>query len=308
MATADLLIGDALTTLRKFDDEVFDCCITSPPYYNLRNYKVEGQLGQEKTPEEFIYNLLEVLMEVYRVLKPHGTLWLNLGDSYANKQYGTVKHKDLVGVPWTMAFALRSSGWFLRQDIIWHKPNPMPESIKDRCTKAHEYLFLLSKNQKYYYDYDAILEPSVNPKATAKRYESGFGGKKNVELLETGQQHTRPIGNKKLHYKNLQDKGQPVNSFHLSRLEGREYMSPVRNKRSVWTVTTKPFKEAHFATFPPDLIEPCVLAGCPEGGTILDPFNGAGTTGLVALKHNRNYLGIDLNPEYIEITRRRLGL
>lgn len=308
MATADLLIGDALTTLKKFDDEVFDCCVTSPPYYGLRNYGNNKQLGAEATPEQYTINLLEVLMEVYRVLKPHGTLWLNLGDSYANKQYGTVKHKDLVGVPWTIAFALRSSGWFLRQDIIWHKPNPMPESIKDRCTKAHEYLFLLSKNQKYYYDYDAILEPSVNPKATAKRYESGFGGKKNVELLETGQQHTRPIGNKKLHYKNLQDKGQPANSFHLSRLEGREYMSPVRNKRSVWTVTTKPFKEAHFATFPPDLIEPCVLAGCPEGGTILDPFNGAGTTGLVALKHNRNYLGIDLNPEYIEITRRRLGL
>ena len=335
MITTDLIVGDALTTLKRFDDRVFDCCVTSPPYFGLRNYNVSGQIGLEQTPDEYVQKIVHVFREVWRVMKDDATLWLNLGDSYASMgttgqtdevtgwKHGElenlkrsrargvgngVKPKDLIGIPWRVAFALQADGWYLRQDIIWHKPNPMPESVKDRCTKAHEYIFLLSKNQKYYYDYEAILEPSVNPEATAKRYKSGFGGKKSIELLESGQQHTRPIGNKILHYKNLQDKGQPVNSFHLSRLEGKEYMSPVRNKRSVWTVTTKPFKEAHFATFPPDLIEPCILAGCPEGGTVLDPFNGAGTTGLVSKKHNRNYVGIDLNPEYIKISRKRLGL
>ena len=288
MTTADLIIGDALTTLRKFDDGVFDCCVTSPPYYKLRDYTVEGQLGQEKTPEEYIYNLDVILGEVYRVLKPQGTLWLNLADTYHNK--------ELLCIPWRVAWSVRYTGWKLRQDIIWHKTNSMPESVKDRCTKAHEYIFLFFKQSPYYFDHEAILEEAT-----------GYDGRKDT-YYKGGNKDMSGGAHERWRYKNLQDKGQPVNSFHLSRLEGKEYMSPVRNKRSVWTVSNKPLKEAHFATFPPDLIEPCILAGCPEGGTVLDPFNGAGTTGLVALKHSRNYVGIDLNPEYIEISRKRLGL
>lgn len=331
--------GDVLEILKTFPDESIHCCVTSPPYWGLRDYGVEGQIGLEKTPEEYVSKMVEVFREVKRVLRKDGTLWLNLGDSYAMKfgggkgrKSGTtkaavdeiekppreippgLKPKDLVGIPWMVAFALRADGWYLRQDIIWHKPNCMPESVKDRCTKAHEYIFLLSKNRKYYYDNEAIKEDA-----------------------KTGK----------------------------------------RNKRSVWTVTTKPFKGAHFAVFPEDLIEPCILAGtspqaceicgapwervverkrfkrnelppsdpryrpnvyqgayngingkgdagytetktigwqptctCQNEGKgrciVLDPFMGSGTTAVVALKHNRNYIGIELNPEYIKIAEKRI--
>jgi len=263
-----IIKGDCIKSLKKLDDKSVNTCITSPPYWGLRNYQEYKQLGMEDTPEEFISNLVDVFREVKRVLRDDGTVWLNLGDTYCgtghkgnytdpkhkegrngqkialNNKIDGLKSKDLVGIPWRVALALQQDGWYLRQDIIWHKPNTMPESVKDRCTKAHEYIFLLSKNKKYYYDYEAIKEDAV-------------------------------IGKK-------------------------------RNKRSVWTVPTKPFKGAHFATFPMDLIEPCVLAGCPEGGTVLDPFGGSGTTGLVADRNGRNAVLIELNNEYAEMARDRL--
>ena len=309
--------GDAIEVLKTIPDQSINTCITSPPYWGLRDYGVEVQIGLEKTPEEYVSKMVEVFREVKRVLRDDGTLWLNLGDSYAgswgnyaptgqggqrpknterwqrrayeskadwrpptsNKHEG-LKPKDLVGIPWMVALALRADGWYLRSDIIWHKPNAMPESVKDRPTKAHEYIFLLSKSRKYYYDADSIKEPSSDLEKSKKRYEKPFGGKKAEELLKTNQVHTRTIG--------------------MRKFDGK------RNKRSVWTVPTRPFPEAHFATFPPDLIEPCILAGCPEGGVVLDPFVGSGTTLLVATRHNRRSIGIELNPDYIKIAERRL--
>lgn len=281
-------------------------CVTSPPYWGLRDYGVDGQLGLEPTPEEYVANLVEVFREVRRVLRDDGTLWLNLGDTYAGswgsashdingkarrtgtnqrpptsyKQKG-LKPKDLVGIPWRVAFALQADGWYLRSDIIWHKPNPMPESVTDRPTKAHEYIFLLSKSQKYYYDADSIKEPSSDLEKSKKQYEKPFGGKKAEELLKTDQVHTRIIG--------------------MREFDGK------RNKRTVWTVPTQPFPEAHFAVYPPALITPCILAGCPVGGTVLDPFAGSGTTLLVATQYHRKSIGIELNPEYVEIAKRRLN-
>jgi DNA modification methylase len=289
----------------------------------LRDYGVEEQMGLEKTPEEYVSKMVEVFREVKRVLRDDGTLWLNLGDSYAgswgnyaptgqgdqrpknterwqrrayegktdwrpptsNKHEG-LKPKDLVGIPWMVAFALRADGWYLRQDIIWHKPNCMPESVKDRCTKAHEYIFLLSKSLKYYYDAEAIKEPIAA--STVERAKS----KNNASTRK--------------------DKGAAQWQSGLTPEQQDKWYSnidknTVRNKRSVWTVTTKPFKGAHFAVFPPDLIEPCILAGCPVGGTVLDPFAGSGTTLLVATQHHRKSIGIELNPEYIEIAKRRLN-
>jgi len=259
--TIKILNGDCRDVLKTLPDQSVHTCVTSPPYFGLRDYGHTGQMGLEPTPDEFVSELVNVFREVRRVLRDDGTLWLNLGDSYASYRDGkanpdttrglsegtlvpkgsaknrmsstfvgtSIKHKDLIGIPWRVAFALQADGWYLRQDIIWHKPNPMPESVTDRCTKAHEYIFLLSK-------------------------------------------------------------------------------SPMRNRRSVWTVTTKPFKGAHFATFLQDLIEPCILAGCPEGGTVLDPFGGAGTTGLVAKRNNRNAILIELNEEYVNLSIDRIGL
>jgi DNA modification methylase len=303
--TWDVRTGDALEVLRTYPNDSFDVCITSPPYWGLRDYAVAGQLGLEKTPEEYVANLVSVFREVKRVLRSDGTLWLNLGDSYAASVKGTgghqslkvqikgrrnfqefesgprkfdhgLKPKDLVGIPWRVAFALQADGWYLRSDIIWHKPNPMPESVTDRPTKAHEYIFLFAKSEKYYYDALTIKEktkPGTKP-------ASNKPGTLNVgRLTKEGWA------------------GDPQRSVP-------EY----RNRRTVWTVTTKPFKGAHFATFPPDLIEPCVLAGSRKEGTVLDPFAGAGTTGVVALKHGRKFLGIELNPEYVEIARRRIGV
>lgn len=305
-----LLLGDNRTVLRTLPDQSVHCIVTSPPYYGLRDYGVDGQIGLEATPEQYVAELVNVFRECWRVLRDDGTLWLNLGDSYAGywgdkkaKEEGRpssadtngwtngfnmnarpsfhsafqgtgIKPKDLIGIPWLVAFALRADGWYLRSDIIWHKPNPMPESVTDRPTKAHEYIFLLTKSQRYYYDAEAVKE------AVSLGTHGGSwteGGKKQTAL---GQQRGGMLGNSPL--------------------------SGYRNRRSVWTVATVPYSGAHFATFPPALIEPCILAGCPEGGTVLDPFNGSGTTGAVACAHNRNYIGIDLSADYIELSHVRI--
>lgn len=306
-----LYLGDAREALRALPDGAVNCCVTSPPYWGLRDYGCADQLGLERTPDEYVSNMVEVFREVRRVLRDDGTLWLNLGDSYYNYRPGAgqslckqtianskqdlpqechrrgqvldgLKEKDLVGIPWMVAFALRADGWYLRQDIIWHKPNPMPESVTDRCTKAHEYLFLLSKSERYYCDMEAIQEESVDPVGSAKMYKAPFF---------VGEKH---------------ESGgySPIGATHTA---GMKEFNGTRNKRSVWTVTTQPFKGAHFATFPPKLIEPCILAGCPAGGTVLDPFMGAGTTAIVAYKHGRKFVGAELSQKYLdEITIPRI--
>jgi DNA modification methylase len=318
-----VLHGNSLEVLKTIPTGTINTCITSPPYWGLRDYGVEEQIGLEKTPEEYVSKMVEIFREVKRVLRDDGTLWLNLGDSYAgswgnyaptgqggqrpknterwqrrayedkadwrpptsNKHEG-LKPKDLVGIPWMVAFALRADGWYLRQDIIWHKPNCMPESVKDRCTKAHEYIFLLSKSRRYYYDHEVIKEPAA------------YDGRKDT-LLKGSPKYEKGIVSGQVTH--------PMAAKGHERWKKNERGEYVRNKRSVWTIPTKPFKEAHFATFPEKLIEPCILAGCPEGGIVLDPFMGSGTTAVVALKHNRNYIGIELNPEYIEIARQRIN-
>lgn len=340
---------DCRTGLTNLPDNCVDCIVTSPPYYGLRDYDHGDQIGLEQTPEEYVDNLLQVFTECHRVLKPEGTLWLNLGDSYngypgnvtkggklsgANQLarhikpsgYGlqdkNLKPKDLIGIPWMVAFALRSVGWYLRQDIIWHKPNPMPESVTDRCTKAHEYIFLLSKSRKYYYDHKAIMVDAKNPEDDIRRMmqqsadnksmpdekKNGLRPKSwNGSSFDTGKtgemKHThggRRSGNKDR--KPATDRGCPKDGVSGSvPWEGAK-----ANKRSVWSVTTKPFSEAHFATFPEDLIIDCIKAGCPEGGMVLDPFMGAGTTAVVSRKLNRNFIGFELNQEFIKITEKRL--
>jgi DNA modification methylase len=344
---------DCLEGLKKLADNSIDCCVTSPPYYGLRNYGVSGQIGLEETPELFIDKMVLVFNEVNRVLKPTGTLWVNMGDSYAsgskdrnchrvvhrstlsgsketqaqslkqiNKIVGDLKPKDLIGVPWMLAFALRNSGWYLRQDIIWSKPNPMPESVTDRCTKAHEYIFLLSKSNKYYFDAEAI-KTKANSITTKMPdgWDSGKGshGSFHVNGREKGEKifpgrNPRPgidtKGGNQSSEKGIPAMGLNGNGFkgHSGNYdpEGNLIGGGMANKRSVWTVTTKPFKEAHFATFPEDLIVDCIKAGCPENGIVLDPFMGGGTTALVARKLNRNFTGFELNPEYIKIAEHRL--
>ncbi len=298
-------------------------CVTSPPYYGLRDYGHSGQLGLEKKPDDYVTNMVDVFRCVREVLADDGTVWLNLGDSYsgsgkggnpeAGKQatnagsqtigvlYGTGKTareaavtnvtrdvdgiapKNLIGIPWRVALALQSDGWYLRQDIIWSKPNPMPESVTDRCTKAHEYLFLLSKKPTYYFDSTAMQEPSVDPKGSATRYKSAFGGAKA----------RAPVG----------DSGIDTRV----RPEGMRDFTGTRNRRSVWTVNTKPYKGAHFATFPPVLIEPCILAGSRPGDIVLDPFMGSGTTAMVAKQHGRQYMGCELNPNYEVLQQERIA-
>ena len=302
-------VGDALDVLRTLPDESVQTCITSPPYYGLRDYGCDGQIGLEKTIDKYVQRLVSVFCEVQRVLRDDGTLWLNLGDSYANngssqpqtqiphnpqsegyhrnepnKQASGhghkrsipngLKPKDLIGIPWRVAFALQADGWWLRQDIIWHKPNPMPESVKDRPTSAHEHIFLLAKSKRYFYDLEAIREA---PKP-------GNTGRVRAP------------------------------SKHKSHVDGSGYVQEERqydeikgaNRRNVWSINTKPYKQAHFAVYPPELIEPCVLAGSAEGDTVLDPFSGAGTTGVVALAKRRKYIGIELNPTYAEMAARRI--
>jgi len=272
--------------------------------------RIDQQIGLEQTPAEYVDNIVQVFREVWRILRDDGTVWLNLGDSYngsggaggdyiegglkegqpkyPGRHINNLKLKDLIGIPWMVAFALRDDGWYLRQDIIWHKPNPMPESVKDRCTKAHEYIFLLTKSPKYYYDYEAILEPAT-----------GYDGRKDTKY-KGGDKDVSIGKHERWQYKNLQDDGQQPNTMHLKRLEGEEYVSPVRNRRSVWTIPTSPYRGAHYATFPPKLIEPMILAGCPAGGIVLDPFVGSGTTVMVANHLGRKGIGLDLNFKYLK--------
>ena len=285
----EIYLGDCIQGMCSLPDKSVNTCITSPPYYGLRDYGCDGQIGLEETPESYVQKMVEVFREVKRVLRDDGTLWLNLGDSYAGSvgqlDNGLAKYKqpsrpnaiglkpkDLIGIPWRVAFALQANGWYLRQDIIWHKPNPMPESVTDRCTKAHEDIFLLSKSPKYYFDNEAIKIPVKQEWGTRDR--------------TSGKYHNDGTG--------------------LSPHSGLEKSYTKANKRSVWSVTTKPFKGAHFATYPEDLIVPCVLAGCVEGGLVLDPFMGAGTTALVSKKLGRNYVGFELNHEYRNIAIKRI--
>jgi len=388
---ATLLHGDTKEVLKGLPANMFRTCVTSPPYYGLRDYgtakwnggdpnckhtvgsgdndnlkpdvtrperngdkrqfcqkcgaiRIDSQIGLEATPEQYVENLVHVFREVWRVLADDGTLWLNIGDSYwggkgqssqawstehqdrdtlqkaqhqitgkgetrpTDGRHPVIKPKDLIGIPWMIAFALRADGWYLRSEIIWHKRNPMPESVRDRPTKAHEQIFLLSKSKKYYYDYKAILEPANydGRKDTmmkgSKKYANGFAPADTT----TNTVHVK--GHERWRWKNLQEDGQRPHTIHEKRAKGlKDEVFAVRNKRSVWTVSTKPFKGAHFAVFPPDLIRPCILAGSAEGDYVLDPFNGSGTTGVVSLEHGRNYYGIDLNEEYLEISRSRLA-
>ena len=297
-----IITGNAIEVLKELPDCSVDCCITSPPYLGLRDYGVNGQIGLEKSVEAYINRLTDIFREVRRVLKNDGTLWLNIGDSYvsSNSEYSNCKRKDLIGIPWLLAFALRNDGWYLRQDIIWEKPNAMPESVKDRCTKSHEYIFLFSKQSKYYFDYEAIKEPAVGFNNIVPAGSKGTL-RPNSRLRKGNSRTFRGGG--------VYTKGQSFNNSAEIMRESHgnnENMTGLRNKRSVWTVATQGYKEAHFATFPEKLIEPCVLAGSRDGGIILDPFMGSGTTAVVAKKHNRGFIGIELNPEYAEMARRRL--
>jgi DNA modification methylase len=305
------LQGDCREILKSLPDNSVNCCVTSPPYFGLRDYQVAGQIGLEETPAEYVAALVEVFREVKRVLRPDGSVWLNLGDSYAaggngpgsshyqdNLGKGTtlaralpakkapvgLKPKDLIGIPWRVAFALQEDGWWLRSDIIWAKSNPMPESVTDRPTKSHEYIFLLTRSAKYFYDAAAIAEPTVRPGDVQT-----FGGKKGLTLASRSTDEPKDPNFRNGH----EQWGRTIE------------MGDTRNKRTVWTVPNQPFSGSHFATFPEKLIEPCILAGCPAGGTVLDPFGGSGTTGRVAVKHGRNAILIELNPEYHKLIDER---
>lgn len=326
---SQIITGDALSVLRRISDNYIDCCVTSPPYYGLRDYGVKGQIGLEETPQEYIDNLVSVFREVRRVLKDSGTLWINIADSYARsgkvawknkngqkenyvldpnskpvlmpKTFDGIKAKDLIGIPWELALALRNDGWYLRQDIIWYKPNCMPESVKDRCTKSHEYIFLLSKSEKYYFNYDAIEEPAVGfnnilPAGSKGTLTPNSRRRKgNAKTFRGGGAYTSGKSFDNNTYIDRISHGNATNETGL------------RRKRSVWSVATVGSKEAHFATFPEKLIEPCILAGCPIGGIVLDPFLGSGTTAIVALNNDREYIGIELNPNYVEMAKCRLS-
>lgn len=296
-----IIFGDAIRGLQLLPDEIVDTCITSPPYFNLRDYGKDGQIGLEKTADEYVEKLVLVFREVRRVLKPDGTLWVNIADSYAGRGKDGCKPKDLIGIPWSLAFALRADGWYLRQDIIWHKQNPMPEPVKDRCTKSHEYIFLLSKHPHYYFDGEAIAEPVSN--ATTKRLSQ------NVDSQEGS--YTPGKGNGKMKAVPPRYGGKKYTEtpdlFYRTKSGNVYDYRPKRNKRDVWTVNTKPYKGAHFATFPDTLITPCVLAGSREGGTVLDPFCGSGTTLMVANRYSRNGIGIELNDEYEQLIKDRIG-
>ena len=314
MTTQRIIPGDCIEGLRTLPDASVHCCVTSPPYWGLRDYGHDGQIGLESTPEAYVARMVEVFREVRRVLREDGTAWVNLGDSYCGgggyapnapcnqrraegESWGAMnafsvregearkkarpgytppglKAKDLVGIPWRVAFALQADGWWLRQDIIWHKPNPMPESVRDRCTKAHEYVFLLTKSERYYYDAEAVSEAAAGQPC---------GNTKPTKAARSGDEKHRT-------------------TLNLYKIQPKD----TRNRRSVWTVTTKPYSGAHFAVMPADLVEPCIKAGCPEGGTVLDPFAGSGTTLAVAAELGRSGIGCELNPEYIALAERRI--
>lgn len=350
--SVSILTGDCIDLLATLPADSINTCVTSPPYYGLRDYGVAGQIGLERTPELFIHRMVLVFEEVKRVLRPDGTIWVNMGDSYASNAGGYdatgsrgatsskrisagtmaavvknraripasgLKPKDMMGMPWRLAFALQNAGWFLRCDIIWHKPNPMPESVNDRPTKSHEYIFLLSKSESYFYDAAAIREQvtggaharghGVNPKA---KHPAGWAIGPSDHSAAAHQQeknHPKTAGeNSRMnvdrdprHLRTARKSKQ--NASFSAHISGDCVTS--RNKRSVWTVATAPYRDAHFATFPAALIRPCILAGCPLGGTVLDPFGGSGTTGEVAEQEGRNSILIELNPAYVALAKRR---
>lgn len=276
----NIFCGDAVSVLKKMPSESVDCIVTSPPYYGQRDYGNDRQIGLEGNQEEYIKNLVSVFLECKRILKDSGTLWINLGDKY--------KNGGLLAMPWRVAIALQDCGWFLRNDIIWHKPNAMPNAVKNRLTTDHEYIFFFTKkNTGYYYDQDSIREEHVTFSDKSKMK----GGKNHFGKINGTPESGKNKGNSNLH------NGRWDQAFHPNG----------RNKRTVWNVPLSKFRGAHFAVFPEKLIEPCILAGCPEGGVVLDPFFGAGTSGVVAKKLNRNYVGIELNPEYIDIATARLN-
>lgn len=301
---SQIVTGDALNVLRRISDNYIDCCVTSPPYYDLRDYGTTGQLGLEKTVEEYIYNLIGVFREVRRTLRPDGTLWINIADTYSrnNRMGGYVKKKELCLIPYRLMLELQKDGWYVRQDIIWNKPNAMPESVKDRCTKSHEYIFLLTKSDKYYFDYEAIKEPAVGfdnrPPAGSRGAAAPNSRRRkgNAKTFRGGGAYTGG--------RSFNNSGEVERESHGN----SENTTGLRNRRSVWNVATQGYAAAHFATFPEKLIEPCILAGCRPGGIVLDPFLGSGTTAVVAEKNGRDFIGIDINPEYTEMSRQRLGL
>ena len=297
---AEIIVGDNRQALKELPDSSVQTVVTSPPYWGLRDYGHDNQIGLEQSPDDFIEQLCIVFDEVWRVLKDDGTIWVNLGDSYSvmrdskaspdslrtgdgtrvgsaanrnpeNLRKAGLKHKDLVGIPWRFAFAMQARGWYLRSDIIWHKPNPMPESVTDRPTKSHEYIFLMTKAPRYYYNHEAIKEKATTVNGKPRQ----FGASNQVGTMRND--------------------------------EGRIFEdNGLKNKRSVWQVNVKGYKGAHFATYPPELIEPCILAGSKDGDIVLDPFSGSGTTGEVALKNNRNFIGLELNPDYATISEKRI--
>jgi DNA modification methylase len=306
-----VIVGDVRQSLRELRalDVKVQCCVTSPPYFGLRDYGHPGQIGLEKTPADYVAAMVEVFRLVWDVLADDGVLWLNLGDSYnaynANRGPSpsisdgscgrdhpthkkglttkTLKNKDLIGIPWRVAFALQENGWYLRQDIIWHKPNPMPESVRDRCTKAHEYVFMLTKNARYYWDADAMKEPCSDDmqRRAAARHTRGAKGKIDSSRCDAN----------------------TLRGEHAKVID----VSQGRNRRSVWTIPPKPYKGAHFAVMPPALVEPCILASSRPGDIVLDPFFGSGTTGSVAVQHGRQYLGCELNSEYRPLWEARIA-
>ena len=303
---------DCLLALRDLPDESVNCCVTSPPYYALRDYGMDAQIGREDSPEEYIRRLVLVFREVRRVLTADGTLWLNIADTYCGtgnkggyldpknpkgrngqsvslaRRASECKQKDMIGIPWLLAFALRADGWYLRSDIIWCKANPMPESCKDRPSRCYEHVFLLTKSKKYYYDALAIAEPIAE--GTAARYKGGRSASSKYAEEIPGQ-----------------GKVQKLNAVRAAGTITDADISPVRNARDVWHINTVPYKGGHFAAYPPKLAEKCILAGCPRGGVVLDPFFGSGTTGLAAVKNDRRYIGIELNAEYCELAKERIG-
>jgi len=332
-----ILPGNNIDTLKTLPDRYVHCCVTSPPYYGLRDYGIDGQIGLESTPEQYIQKLVEVFREVWRILRDDGTLWVNIGDSYAgsgkgaasypdnalkykqgtNKgllgsdkttkvSWGEAKAKDLIGIPWLLAFALRAEGWYLRQDIIWAKPSVMPESVRDRFCKSHEHIFLLSKNARYYFDQQYALEPAT-----------GYDGRKDT-MMHGGVKYADPdcTGLKQQTYNARGHQRWPqrgyVNKDGSTGLSEQHHgknipTNPMRTKRDVWVVASEPSDINHFAMFPQKLILPCILCGCPQNGIVLDPFMGGGTTALVAMKNLRKYIGCEINPEYIKIAEQRIA-
>jgi DNA modification methylase len=334
---ATVSVGDCVESMRAMPAGLFQTCVTSPPYFGLRDYGHAGQIGLEPTPAEFVAKLVDVFREVRRVLRDDGTVWLNLGDSYANdtKWGGSIsgkhaqaihgnsgigrrrtntgiKSKDLMGIPWRVAFALQDDGWYLRQDIIWHKPNPMPESVTDRCTKSHEYIFLLAKSEKYFCDMAAVKEPavSVKPAGNTKPQDDvpGLAAHNNRSGLHSFAARQRSARD---NFKRTDSKraevipGQSVGTHREDRADST-YDVATRNRRSVWTIATRPYAAAHFATYPPQLVEPCILAGSKPGDLVLDPFGGSGTTAGVALRHGRNAMLCELNEDYAALAPARV--